>query len=64
MQQFDKSEVQFEHPAKGANHCSQCVHFQVLHKNGCEIVKGHIEAGDWCNKFKAEKRFAHASRES
>ena len=63
MEQLPKSEVEFEHPAKGDHHCSQCVHFEVLHKNGCEVVQGHIEAQDWCDKFKPKPRkFVHISR--
>ena len=60
MEQLPKSEVSYEHPAKGPNHCSQCVHFEVLHKNGCEVVKGHIEPEDWCEKFQQKGKFAHA----
>jgi hypothetical protein len=47
---YAKSEVQFEHPAKGKNHCSQCVHF--LGNGKCEIVSGLIRPEDWCDKWK------------
>ena len=50
---YDKSEVQFEHPAKGPHHCSQCVHY---YGHGmCEIVKGKVEPQDWCKKFESKK---------
>jgi len=59
MERYEKSQVEFEHPAKGPNHCSQCVHFQG---KTCEIVKGSVDPEDWCNKFKARGKFAHASK--
>jgi len=51
MEQYPKSEVGFEHPAQGSKHCSQCKHFEVLHRNGCERVKGIIRPGDFCKRF-------------
>jgi hypothetical protein len=48
----EKGEVGFEHPAKGKHHCSQCRHFEVQHKNGCEVVRGYIEGPDWCRLWK------------
>jgi hypothetical protein len=50
--QYEKSEVGYEHPAKGPKHCSQCRHFQVIKR--CEIVKGVILPQDWCRKFSAK----------
>jgi hypothetical protein len=47
---FTKSEVHYESPAKGMDHCSQCVHFQSSEKH-CDIVKGLIQPEDWCKKF-------------
>lgn len=47
---FTKIAAGFESPAKGPNHCGQCVHFNAERHN-CAIVKGKIEAGDWCKKF-------------
>lgn len=44
-----KSAVDFEHPAKGPHHCTECRHFLAPH--GCELVRGHINAGDWCDRF-------------
>jgi hypothetical protein len=51
---YSKAEVHFEHPARGENHCSQCVHFEVERPNGCEVVAGYIAASDWCDQFKAK----------
>jgi hypothetical protein len=45
----EKSTVGFEHPAKGPNHCGDCVYFR---QGTCTIVAGRIEAEDWCRKFK------------
>lgn len=57
---FSHSEVGFEHPAKGKNHCSQCVHFTG---NACRIVESPVKAGDWCEKFKSRKSEAKESYE-
>lgn len=46
-----KAETNFEHPAKGANHCSQCVHYNKENET-CEIVIGSVEPQDWCEEFK------------
>jgi hypothetical protein len=46
---FIKSEVNFESPATGMNHCIECVHYIA---GRCEIVKGVVLPGDWCNQFK------------
>lgn len=47
---YSKAEVNY---SKGTDkeHCGNCDHFEVLHKNGCELVKGDIRAGMWCNKW-------------
>jgi hypothetical protein len=64
MQQYPKSEVGFEHPAKGMRHCSQCVHFEVKHARGCERVKGEILPSDYCERFfKLPSRMAAAMKE-
>lgn len=47
---FTKAEVDFEHPAAGPHHCSQCEHF-IRDQERCHIVSGHITAPDWCKKF-------------
>jgi 2'-5' RNA ligase superfamily len=47
---FSKPEVDFESPAKGPHHCSECVHFLATAES-CEIVTGKILPGDWCKRF-------------
>jgi len=49
---FSKAVVGFEHPAKGTNHCADCVHFAGRDAETCKIVSGHVEATDWCRKYK------------
>jgi hypothetical protein len=52
MKQFPKSEVGFvKHPSASGEKCSQCVHFQVLHKHGCERVAGLILPENYCERF-------------
>lgn len=58
---FKKTEVGFEHPAKGPDHCSECVHFEKRGPHTCEIVAGKIEGTDWCRKFR-EKSMAKKSK--
>lgn len=48
---YSKAEVDFEHPGKGKDKCGQCKHYEVHGPETCGIVAGHIESGDWCNKF-------------
>lgn len=48
---YSKSEVKFESPAKGMDHCSDCKHYLG---GRCAIVTGIVQAGDWCNKFEKE----------
>lgn len=55
-----KSDVQFEHPAKGPHHCGECRHF-LRAERACEIVKGRITPQDWCDRF-SQKR-ANDARE-
>lgn len=50
---YAKSEVGFEHPAKGPQHCAECKHFRA--PSGCEIVSGLIRPEDWCKKFMPAK---------
>jgi len=52
MKKFDKSEVGFEHPAKGPNHCGACTHY--IGGGYCAIVSGLVLAQDWCKKFSKE----------
>lgn len=49
---FSKTEVDFEHPARGESHCADCIHFQGRSAKTCAIVAGDIEPGDWCKKYK------------
>jgi hypothetical protein len=44
-----KEEVKFEHPAKGLNHCKDCVHWNA--PNRCKIVEGKVMGVDWCDKW-------------
>ena len=50
------AEVAYEHPAKGMQHCSQCVHYvpddPPDSEPHCRIVRDPIRAGDWCKRFK------------
>jgi hypothetical protein len=46
---YTKEEVKFEHPAKGPNHCKDCVHWNA--PNRCKIVEGKVMGVDWCDKF-------------
>ncbi len=53
---YAKSEVKYERPAQGMDHCSDCLHFEpFLWKNKCEIVAGEILPRDWCDKFKRKR---------
>jgi len=52
-----KDKVQFEHPGMGKDRCRDCVHYQPISQT-CEVVIGHIEPQDWCDRF---KRRSHAS---
>lgn len=49
----DKSEVSFEHPAKGPHHCHDCIHW--IPPEACQLVAGTIKPGDWCKLFKEGK---------
>jgi SPP1 gp7 family putative phage head morphogenesis protein len=50
-EKFTHAEVEFEHPAKGPHHCSECQHYGGV--DDCELVKSPIAPDDWCNKFEA-----------
>lgn len=56
-EQFTKKEVNYESPAKGMDHCKDCIFFQVLHKNGCKIVEGFIKPADWCDEFTRKTKY-------
>ena len=53
---FTKAQVEFQHPAKGEEHCSACRHFEVKKPEGCEIVEGKIEGPDWCIMWSNKQR--------
>ena len=57
---LSKSEVGFEHPAKGTDDCDDCIHFKPLREK-CQIVAGHVEGEDWCERFK-RKTWVSAGR--
>lgn len=41
----------YESPAKGLDHCSDCVHFIQGNPPRCEIVQSPIWNMDWCQLF-------------
>lgn len=43
-----KSEVQYENPATGMDHCKECRYF---HDRKCEIVAGPINPNGWCTLY-------------
>jgi hypothetical protein len=51
-----KASVDYEHPAKGMDHCRDCRYFEAPH--GCHKVEGAIQPGDWCRLWKAKSRMA------
>lgn len=54
---YTKESVNFEHPATGMDHCSNCRHYRG-NSHSCTIVEGVIEPGDWCEKFEAKGKMA------
>jgi len=51
-----KAEVQYEHPAAGAEHCAACINFLPPHS--CSMVQPPIQPEDWCNLFEADEASA------
>src|SRR5215471_4136707 len=47
------SDVAYEHPASGPDHCGICQHYE---SNSCDTVQDPIRPGDWCNRFRAAVR--------
>lgn len=45
-----QSAVDFEHPAQGLCHCSQCLHYRAV-GGACTLVEGRIAPDDWCKLF-------------
>ena len=60
MNKYSKAEVNFEHPAKGPDHCKDCKHYKVVPYHSCEIVPGVIMPNDWCKKFVAKSVLSRA----
>lgn len=46
-----KSSVEFQHPAKGMDHCRNCKFFEEP-QNRCQKVAGVILPNAWCRLFK------------
>ena len=46
-----KSEVQYENPAHGRDHCAGCKYFEVRGPQQCLKVQGTIKATAWCKLF-------------
>lgn len=55
---YEKSEVQFEHPAKGMSDCDDCKHFDPCWS--CYLVNGMVRPEDWCNKFEQIKGIGYS----
>jgi hypothetical protein len=49
---FTHEQVDYQHPAKGEDHCAECIHYIKAEPMRCEIVKAPIAGEDWCRKFK------------
>jgi hypothetical protein len=47
---YDKDEVDYSKGLPDA-HCGICEHFEADRPHGCALVKGFIEAPEWCEKF-------------
>jgi hypothetical protein len=43
--------AEYEHPAKGKNHCGICEYFIDAKPARCQHVKSPIRAEDWCHRF-------------
>ena len=48
--EYAKDEVNYGMGTK-TEYCGKCEHYQVMKKNGCELVKGFIEYEYWCDKY-------------
>ena len=53
LPKLSHEEVNYEHPAKGQDHCSICKHYEG---DGCDTVQDPIRGEDWCNRFDAAVR--------
>lgn len=63
MAKLSKVAVKFQHPAQGKDKCGDCKHYEVHGPEMCEIVAGHIESGDWCDRFAKSYRMAKVLKE-
>jgi hypothetical protein len=48
---ISKTAAEYEHPAKGDNHCGICEYFEQIEPDHCSRVRGVIKAEDWCRLF-------------
>jgi len=58
---LSKAAVEFEDPAKGNEFCRECRHFEIEKPNGCEIVEGKVDGGDYCIMYSVKQRTVNAS---
>lgn len=50
MEKLSKESVEYEAKSKHpSRRCELCQHFMSPH--GCNLVKGFIEPGGWCERF-------------
>lgn len=54
MGKLTKDQVGYENPAKKADHCDDCRHYQ---DKSCAQVEGSIAPGAWCTIFNANNPF-------
>ena len=50
---YSKSEVDYESPARGTDHCMQCQNF--MSPDSCLRVNGKVHPDDWCKLFLVNK---------
>lgn len=43
---YKKSQVSFEHPAKGRDDCDECTHYLGEERKACHLVQGVIQPED------------------
>lgn len=51
---ISKVAAEYEHPAKGEEHCGICGYFEKLEPDHCSRVKGIILKEDWCKLWEAK----------
>ena len=47
---FTRAEVLWESPAKGMDHCEDCLYYQP-EACACKLVEGFWKPNDWCEQF-------------